>query len=30
VGMDLRGAGGVERFSDTSWLKVLQLAQEHG
>ena len=30
MGMDLRGAGGTERFSVTSWCKVLQLAQEYG
>ena len=30
MGMDLRGAGGTERFSVTSWWKVLQLAQEYG
>ena len=30
MGMDLRGAGGTERFSVTSWCKVLQLAHEYG
>ena len=30
MGMDLTGAGGTERFSVTSWCKVLELAFEYG
>ena len=30
MGMDLRGAGGAEWFSVTSWRKVLELAHEYG
>jgi hypothetical protein len=30
MGMDLHGAGGYYRFSNTSWRKVLELAFEYG
>src|SRR5215217_7336807 len=30
MGIDLNGAGGVERFSNTSWRKMLELAYEYG
>jgi hypothetical protein len=30
VGMDLDGAGGIERFNNTSWCKMLELAYEYG
>src|SRR5215216_7117246 len=30
MGMDLSGAGGIERFSSTSWVKILELAYEYG
>ena len=30
MGMDLSGAGGLERFSNTSWRKMLELAYEYG
>ena len=30
MGMDLNGAGGYYRFSNTSWCKVLELAYEYG
>jgi hypothetical protein len=30
MGMDLNGAGGVQRFSNTSWRKMLELAYEYG
>src|SRR5215211_4100011 len=30
MGMDLKGAGGIERFSNTSWRKILELAYEYG
>src|SRR5215208_2801155 len=30
MSMDLTGAGGIERFSNTSWRKILELAYEYG
>src|SRR5215204_7497515 len=30
MGMDLSGAGGIQRFSSTSWCKVLKLAYGYG
>ena len=30
MGMDLNGAGGVQRFSNTSWCKMLELAYGYG
>ena len=30
MGMDLDGAGGIERFNNTSWCKMLKLAYEYG
>jgi len=30
MGMDLHGASGYERFTNTSWSKILELAYEYG
>ena len=30
MGMDLNGAGGYQRFSNTSWCKMLELAYRYG